>query len=315
MQKSRKKLWQILIPVCVVLLLGGAYAVLRLGAVQPLRAQFDRRFTVDVAEQTVWSNTLETRVPQVEIYDVMLQHLSQPRTDGKTPKLLFVGFDGALASAVGQRAAEPDSAVGALAAQGGLWLGQCGGAVAGDQLCKTAPGWCSMFTGVWANEHGVQTNDDPLLPDVQSIFALLAGQGSNISFSFSWQPHSTVTYKNEAARYPGVFRYSQNDAGTESSMLAAINEGGDAVFGILEFCDHSGHATGYSMHSPLYCNALENSDLAAARLIAAVQQRMEQSNEDWMIIITTDHGGLWLDHYSPTWMESTTFFAVNKPVF
>ena len=37
-------------------------------------------------------------------------------------------------------------------------------------------------------------------------------------------------------------------------MLAKINAGYDAIFGILEYTDRNGHGTGFSIDNPKYVN-------------------------------------------------------------
>jgi len=312
MKRTAKK---IMIPLGSIALLAVAlYGLGRLG-LQPPGAGFGRRFADAVGAQPCWNNTLDTRIPQVDVYGAMERHMLGSREGGKTPKLLFVGYDGALASAMGAQAGKPGSAVGGLAARGGLWLAQAGGAAPGDQFTRTAPGWTSMFTGVWADRHGVYNNGDTLSPEVRTLLYQLSARGKEVSFSYSWKQHGAVTYINEAEEYPEVFRYNRDDAGTAEAMLRALNEGQDAVFGILEYTDHEGHLSGYSHRNPRYMRALEQAEADAARLIEAAQARMERYPEDWLIIIASDHGGFWLDHHGTTPMESTTFFASNQMIF
>jgi len=279
--------------------------------IRPPGAGAGRRFLSEVNAQGCWSNTMEERIPQTRAYDAMLRHME----DGARQKLLFIGYDGALASAAGRRAGQPGSAIGALAAQGGLWLGQAGGAVPGEQATRTAPGWTSIFTGMWADRHGVYQNGDTLSPGARTILYRLREQGQRVSFSFSWKPHLTDTYKDEAAVYPEVFLYCDNDEGTLGAMLGAIEEGQDAVFGTFEYVDHAGHITGYSARSSFYRKAMERAEEAAARLTAAARAREEAYGEDWLIVIASDHGGYGFDHFGPGLMESTTFFAANKGMF
>ncbi|MDR2752826.1 MAG: alkaline phosphatase family protein [Oscillospiraceae bacterium] len=315
MEKAKKRMaLRVLLPVVGVIAVIGAIFGASYAGVRLLSGSFDARFKARLQAQRVWQNTQTQRIPQTALHNVMMNHLTQPRTEGKVPKLLLVGWDGALATAVGNKAGQPNSAIAALAAQGGLWLGQTGGAQPGDQECRTAPGWCSLFTGVWADVHGVYNNSDTMDADVPNIFSQLTQEGKQVRFAFSWGQHLAVTYKN-LPQLPQVFVPQKDDAGTEAAMLQAIQSGADAVLGTLEYTDHAGHASGYSADNPLYVKAVNRADAAAGRLTAAVQTRAAQHNEDWLVIYTTDHGGFALDHKDPTMMESTTFFAANKVIF
>ena len=279
-----------------------------------LKWMFGRWFARDIAAQRCWNNGLDSRVPQVELFGAMERHMLSGG-GGKTPKLLFIGYDGGLASAAGRQAMRPGSAIAALAKQGGLWLGQTGGAAAGGQETDTAPGWTSLFTGVWADEHKVFHNGDSLTPGVSTIMRRVVEAGRRASFSFSWEDHMTKSYRHEAELLPGVYRYCDDDRETAASMLRAIEAGEDAVVGSSEYTDHAGHASGYSMRSAPYKKAIAKADADAARLIAAAQAREEPHGEDWLIVITSDHGGIGKKHGGPSMMESTTFFAANKAVF
>jgi predicted AlkP superfamily pyrophosphatase or phosphodiesterase len=312
---KKKSFWKVILTVvvCAGVVVGGFFGGLRI-----LRPIFDKRFiaTINAAPAGTFNNSLGNRTPQTELYDVMVKHLTEERADGKTPKLLFIGYDGCIAAGIAVRAEEQTSAVNRLAKEGGLWLGQAGGAVVGDQQTRTAPGWGSMFTGVWASEHGIFSNKDTLNGNVHSIFYAMDALGKKVSFNFSWKPHLTVTYANEAAQRPALFNLHNNDRATTAAMLAEIGRGDDGVFGTLEYTDHAGHSTGYSIHNKTYMRALANAEKDANLLIDAAEQRQaEHPDEDWLIIITTDHGGYALNHKGATAMESTTFFASNRSIF
>jgi len=310
--KSMPKKRRRVLALCLALLVSVPVLYYALGhvGIRPPSAKADGRFLGEVNAQACWDNTMEGRIPQTAIYDVMAKHM-----EGENARLLFIGCDGALASAAGLQAGWPGSAIGDLAAQGGLWLGQAGGAVPGDQVTRTAPSWTSAFTGMWAEEHQVFDNGDTLAPGVRTILYQLREQGRGVSFSFSWEPHGTQTYRLEAAGFPEVFRYCRNDAGTLISMREAIEAGQHAVFGTFEYVDHAGHLTGYAARSPFYQKAMGKAEAAAAELIAAARAREIQYGEDWLILIVSDHGGYGFDHFGSSLMESTTFFAANKKIF
>lgn len=313
MTKKKKRTIILIVAAALLVAAPGIYYGLTIAGVRPPTASHDKRFAEEIGAQDCWDNTLEERIPGTELYDVMMNHMAQEDTK---PRLLFIGYDGALASAVGKQVlADSASTVLALAQQGGLWLGRTGGATPGDQASHTAPGWTSMFTGVWADRHGVFANGDTLNADVRTIMYQLLEKGRQASFSFSWEPHRTDTYKLEAEDYPDAFIYCKDDTGTVDSMLQGIEAGYDAVFGTIEHTDHAGHTTGYSSTSETYMQAVKDCETDAAQLVAAAQTRAQTHGEDWMIIITTDHGGFVRQHYDDTLMETTTFFACNKAIF
>ncbi len=55
--------------------------------------------------------------------------------------------------------------------------------------------------------------------------------------------------------------------------------------------DAGGHRYGFSPHVPEYMQAIENVDRHVGRLIEAIRNRSTYDEEDWLIVMTTDHGG------------------------
>lgn len=84
-----------------------------------------------------------------------------------------------------------------------------------------------------------------------------------------------------------------------------------AVFVFLDDPDHAGHAWGFDP-STAYVNEVQRADLRIGRLLAAVKGRPNFANEDWQIIITSDHGGLInTDHHVGT-NPSGSYYDANQ---
>jgi|AGTN01.2.fsa_nt_gi Uncharacterized proteins of the AP superfamily len=266
----------------------------------------------------VFENTTSTRIPQTAIYNVMRSHMEA--ANEKTPMLLFIGYDGCLANAVARQKDKEGSAIMRLKSEGGLYLGFAGGAAPGDQDTSTAPGWTSMWTGVWANRHGVTKNGLTLSSSYETIIYRFAKEGFPDSFSTLWAPHFKDTYKDEIAsakanNYPADYNLVKNNKALFNAMNSKIASSAErAIFGIFEECDHAGHSTGFTVRNPAYTKGLDEAESYAMRLIDSVEARPTYDSEDWLIIITTDHGGNYLSHGGETVMESTTFFAINKKI-
>jgi len=306
---------KLLISAGAVALVAALLAGTWLFALPAIVAMSDADYAAFVSAQTVWQNSMGEAIPQTEIYAVMVQHMLQ-QDDSRPRKLLFIVYDGALASAAGVRAMEyPDGPIGTFAAQG-MWLAHAGGVHAlGDQTTDTAPGFASMFTGVWGAQNGITSNSDTLLSEHHTIMYRLHEAGLRVRFSYSWRSHGAVNYHHEMERAPELFDFSRNDVGTVVSMLDAIESGYDAVFGSLEHTDTWGHITGYHHRNPFYMRAFSRAECDAARLISAVQARVEVYGEDWLIILASDHGGIGINHGGTSLMESITWFASNRGIF
>ena len=49
-------------------------------------------------------------------------------------------------------------------------------------------------------------------------------------------------------------------------------------------------------------------------IIEAIESRPNYDKEDWLIIITSDHGGIEDEHGGPSMDERITFIVSNKPI-
>ena len=82
----------------------------------------------------------------------------------------------------------------------------------------------------------------------------------------------------------------------------------DAVFVFFDGPDAAGHATGFG--GPEYLAAVTVADRAIATFLAVVAERPGFADEDWQIVVTTDHGGEGRTHGGTSAAESTIPFLV-----
>ncbi|MCR5485390.1 MAG: alkaline phosphatase family protein [Clostridiales bacterium] len=289
----------------------------------------EERYRSVVSSVEEYGNTIETALPQTVIHDIITDHFNSPLPEGKkVKKVLVIGYDGARADALKFRSG--DGAVDMLLADGGsLNIGYCGGVNYPEQniqATSTAPGWCSMLTGVWADVHGITGNDMPKSNDHLTILTTLVEDktiGSS-AFYVSWAGHfvqekSTYKPEKEYCEDKGLdvtFGYSVGDTGTFNKVKRDVSKADctDFIFSILEYPDHSGHSKGFSTETPTYRFAFKKCDLKAAMLINKVKARKTYDSEDWLFILTSDHGGFGTGHGGPTIQERMTFIATNKNI-
>jgi len=213
---------------------------------------------------------------------------------GPTPKVLLIGLDGVRVDILAQ-ANTPN--IDALA-EAGLFSAE---AWTGEETVS-GPGWSSMVIGVWADKHGVHNNDftdnrydqyPDFLTRLEQVdpafntFAVLdwppLGDDIDGGPLFSDAIDVKVTFDGEEMGY---------DVADSLSVIAAAehlaNADPDAVFVYLGYIDIVGHDT--SSLDPLYLAAIEAADVQVGQLIAAVEARAGYDDEDWLILISTDHG-------------------------
>jgi len=307
MEKKKKVLFIVIAAVLVAAVVCGA---IFLPPVVNLKKN-EETFRDAVLTSGIYQNDFESLYMQPDIYDVMYEHVFN-NTSGKTPKLLFIGYDGCRADMLSTVKDDKASGVARLYTDGTLLLCRAGGENKRDQNTDTAPGWAAIFTGMWGKQNGVVTNGSAKKANVDTIMKQIhIAVGLSASFSYSWKPYHTTTYADEAKAYPELYNYCDNDILTIDGMVKAINDGKTAVFGVLEYCDSAGHNPlgGFDPKKPRYITAFEDSEKAANQLIDLVEVR---DGEDWLIIIASDHGGYGTSHGDEKLMVCTTFFAMNK---
>jgi predicted AlkP superfamily pyrophosphatase or phosphodiesterase len=210
------------------------------------------------------------------------------------PKVLLIGLDGVRVDILAQ-AHTPNIDV---LADAGLFSDE---AWTGEETVS-GPGWSSMVIGVWADKHGVHNNDftenvyhqypDFLtrLEQVDSSFNTFAvldwpplGELVDGGPLFSDAIDVKISFDGEEMGY---------DVADSLSVLAAIdhltNADPDAAFVYLGYIDIVGHDT--SSLDPLYLASIEAADIQVGQLLAAVRARATYDDEDWLILMSTDHG-------------------------
>lgn len=189
------------------------------------------------------------------------------------------------------------------------------------QPSYSGPSWSSILTGTWVDGHGVQSNNGKPVA-TNSIFTTLKQSEKTLkSGSFvSWTPinsghlikeMSSIDRRVDGASRPegksvDTFITEQlvNELEQEDSNL-------DFIFTHLDEVDGAGHACGWC--EP-YEAALTQTDARLGQIMAAVEHRERNLNEDWLVMIVSDHGHRQAGgHGGDTVAERTSVIGVNKP--
>lgn len=275
-----------------------------------------------------FENTIETAIPQTEIYNMIKNHFESPLADGKTEKkAIIIGYDGCRADVLTEMQNE-NSVISALLEDGAsINLAYCGGVnypAENTQDTSTAPGWCSILTGVWADKHGITANSITKSLEYKTLLTTLVEDGTidNSTFITKWKGHfdkKNATYNDEKAyceenNLNVSFNRCEND---EASKEYTLNEIGkkdctDFIFVIYEPTDSTGHDLGFTINNPKYKESFKTADLYGMETLNAIKQRATYETEDWLIIVTSDHGGFGTGHGDASIQERMTFIVSNK---
>lgn len=146
---------------------------------------------------------------------------------------------------------------------------------------------------------------------------------NSTAFYTSWKGHfirEGATYLNEKKyceenNLNATFSYNEDDNAMVASMEKDIaqQDCSDFIFGILEYCDHAGHNEyGFGFENPNYYRAFQNDERQAKEIIQSIKNRPTYNSEDWLILISSDHGGYNTEHGSYTLQERITFITSNQ---
>ena len=275
-----------------------------------------------------FQNKYEDAIAATAVYDAIKKHMDSD-DNGKVKKVAFIGFDGVRADCIvpniktnydAHMSTEPFSLIQELADNKGLFISFTGGVKGDLQGTSTPPGWATLLTGVWKSQHGVDWGC--VMKKRETVLMEYARQGKKTAFNAIWPTHFKETYSVEIASSKKLglpieyYECEDNDDILTQRMIQCVTEKNcDISFCILELPDHVGHGTelGFWKQNPQYINAVEHCDKNAYLISEAIKARPNYNNEDWLIIVSTDHGGHLKGHGEQIHTDRTTFIATNKP--
>lgn len=322
---------KILSIIAIILVIVGVALIFTV-AIPKMKYANDSADTEELYRQNISSvnfdNTVEDAIPQTELYNMIKAHYEAPLAEGKTEKkAIIIGYDGCRADVLTEMRYEKSAIRDILAHGGSLKLSYCGGVnypAENTQDTSTAPGWCSVLTGVWADKHGVTANGITKSMEYKTLLTSLVEDKiiDSSTFITKWKGHfdrKNATYLEEKAYCEEnglnvAFNRCKDD---EASYEYALNEIGktdcaDFIFVIYEPTDSVGHNYGFTINNPDYKEAFQEADLYGIETLNAIMQRETYNTEDWLIIVTSDHGGIGTDHGGDSIQERMTFFITNK---
>jgi len=218
---------------------------------------------------------------------------------GLTNKVLIIGIDGTMPSAV---AVARTPSLNALKSNG------CHSVrVITHPVTHSAAGWSSMFTGVWGDKHGVNDPGNSFagnqFTNYPSFFQRLEAANSNLNTVAlaRWAPMLTAVPEADVK-----LSFDSDVAVTDETCRRLTNSNPDVMWMLLLDVDSAGHSSGWGPTVSNYVRAIELADGRVGQMMGALTNRASYSNENWLVIVQTDHG----EHDHPDPERSRIIFTI-----
>lgn len=181
-----------------------------------------------------------------------------------------------------------------------------------DEISSSGICWTGMLTGVWHNKHKVVSNayKNPNVKEYPHFFRRIKEQQPELITAsiVNWKPIHNILQDGDAdIQKRRLFDWWV----TCKTQQTIKRKKMDVLFVALDEVDHAGHVHGFSPDSSNYLLQIEKADQQVGKIIAALKKRKNYQHEDWLVIITTDHGGSEYGHGKDI-PEHTTIFYIAE---
>lgn len=181
-------------------------------------------------------------------------------------------------------------------------------------------GWSTLLTGVTHLKHGITGNDFTVPHDFVNYPCFLK-RAENYNAALRtmsivhWAPINDYIMDGI-----DVERTFSTDADVKNNVVSTLNtDNPDILFVHFDDVDHAGHTYGFSSTVPEYVSAVNQTDIYVGEILTALRNRANYANEDWLIIVSPDHGGSGTSHSGVNFEDRNIFsiyhnknFAPNK---
>ena len=204
-------------------------------------------------------------------------------------KVLIIGIDGCRADAL-ELANTPviDNLI-----QNGIYSPDA----LNEDITVSGPGWSAILCGVWSDKHlsidnSFNNTDYFNFPPIFKYAEDFDDNLNTVSIC-NWNPINDNIVQNYADFKLNVS--SDYDVSSEASTYITNNDP-DLIFLHFDDVDHAGHNYGFSPNITEYITSIEAVDDLLDPVMQAIYQRPNYLNEDWIILVTSDHGGVGTSH-------------------
>jgi predicted AlkP superfamily pyrophosphatase or phosphodiesterase len=163
-----------------------------------------------------------------------------------------------------------------------------------EHLTFSGPGWGAYMTGLHVDRHGADTNEfENVVPGTTDWFTPLEAHDPTLN------THRVITWQIAHTSFPSGadtaenFEYNANGDQLMTNRVVNLmqNPATDAVMTFFSDVDGAGHTCGFSPTAGCYLAEIANTDAQIGQIMSAMAARPNFANEDWLVILASDHGG------------------------
>jgi predicted AlkP superfamily pyrophosphatase or phosphodiesterase len=228
------------------------------------------------------------------------------------PKAVFIIVDGIAADVI-EAVVTPN--LDSVAANGGYARAYVGGAAGevSESPTVSAVSYNCLLTGTWANKHNVWDNDisDPDY-SYWDIFRIAKAHDPSLQTALfsTWTDNRTKLLGDglpaaggrkldyffdglelDSERFPvdeqGLYIKEIDTLVAADAARYIAEEGPDLSWVYLQYADDAAHFYG---DGPELAEAVRFMDRQVGKIWDSIRQRQAQHNENWLLVVTTDHG-------------------------
>ena len=173
-----------------------------------------------------------------------------------------------------------------------------------DANTGDASTWATLLSGISSNNHGIHGNsfeeeldeDDPHGDNSSgesigfiTFFQRVLEQGKNFK---SFSATSVQILDENIMSYADFRILKNNDVEVKDAAINTL-ESENISFGVVNFrgVNDAGLTGGFNLDNPAYKKAIDQVDDYIGEIKTALESREEFEKEDWMIVVTANHGG------------------------
>ena len=162
-----------------------------------------------------------------------------------------------------------------------------------DTVAHSAPNHAAIATGVTAAKHKVLRNGDTPKGNWKEwpswLHRLVKAQpDKKVFFVFAWGESGKI---DPTPLVPRGFGSDWVNAVNIPAKLITEKTCPDALMYYINSPDGGGHGSGFYPYGNYYAPAAFLADKYLGQALEAIARRKEFADEDWLILVTADHGG------------------------